>query len=74
MIFFASFAWPYTKQLITLVLWFAPTDYVSVSRRGSIFMWLDALAKWSIIDIFVLVVTIICLRISIKRYVHFYFV
>lgn len=67
LIFILSFAWPYTKQLLTLGLWFAPPRMVSVKRRGSILLWLDALAKWSMADIFVLVVTIVCLRVSIQR-------
>jgi uncharacterized paraquat-inducible protein A len=66
-IFLLSFAWPYTKQLITLGLWFAPPTMVSVSRRGSIFLWLDALAKWSMIDVFVLVLTIVSFRVSVQR-------
>lgn len=57
--------WPYTKQLITLCLWFAPPSVVSVSRRGSIFLWLDALAKWSMVDIFVLVLSVAAFRVSV---------
>jgi uncharacterized paraquat-inducible protein A len=68
MMFIASFAWPYTKSVVSLVLWFLPTGKCSVSTRGSIFLWLDALAKWSVVDIFVLVVTIVCLKVQIKRY------
>jgi len=58
--------WPYTKQFITLYLWFTPPSSVSVSKRGSIFVWLDALAKWSMIDIYILIITIVGFRISIK--------
>ena len=57
--------WPYTKQLITLFLWFASPGLVSISKRGSIFLWLDALAKWSMVDIFVLVVSVAAFRVSI---------
>ena len=53
-----SGVWPYTKQLITLSLWFLPPSVVSVTRRGHFLMWLDILAKWSMIDIFVLLITI----------------
>jgi Paraquat-inducible protein A len=38
---------------------------VSVSKRGSILLWLDFFAKWSIIDVFVLIITIVTFRISI---------
>lgn len=58
--------WPYTKQLITLGLWFVPSTWVSISRRGSILLWLDWLAKWSMIDIFVLVISIAAFRVTIK--------
>lgn len=61
-----SGVWPYTKQLITLFLWFSPTRWVSVSKRGSILSWLDALGKWSFIDIFVLVITLVAFRLSVK--------
>jgi hypothetical protein len=58
--------WPYTKLLITLWLWFTSPSNVSISRRGSILLWLDWLAKWSMIDIFVLVISIAAFRISIE--------
>lgn len=54
--------WPYTKQLITLALWFMPPTKLSVSRRESTLLWLDRLGKWSMIDIFVLVVSIAAFR------------
>ena len=66
-IFLLSFAWPYTKQLIILGLWFVPPSIVSVSRRGSTLLWLDFLGKWSIVDIFILVMVLVGFRISIER-------
>jgi Paraquat-inducible protein A len=60
--------WPYTKQAITLVLWFASPRTVSVEKRGSLLLWLDTLAKWSIVDIFVLIVTVAGFRVSVRRY------
>lgn len=68
-IFLLSFAWPYSKQLIVLGLWFAPPTTVSVSTRGSALHWLDLLGKWSIVDIFVLVMVLVGFRLSIQRYV-----
>jgi len=58
--------WPYTKLLITFWLWFSSPSNISISRRGSILTWLDWLAKWSMIDIFVLVISIAAFRISIE--------
>ena len=60
-----SGVWPYTKLLITLIFWFLPPCRLSVTRRGSILGLLDALAKWSTIDIFVLVISLIAFRISV---------
>ena len=54
--------WPYTKSLLTLCVWFLPPSKLTVSRRGTILMWLDMLAKWSMIDIFVLVISIAAFR------------
>jgi hypothetical protein len=62
MILVFSGIWPYTKQLITLALWFLPPSRCSVSRRESILLWLDCLGKWSMIDIFVLVISIAAFR------------
>jgi hypothetical protein len=61
-----SGAWPYIKQFTTLFLWVVSPKWVSVSRRGSIFLWLDRLAKWSIVDIFVLLMSIAAFNISIN--------
>ena len=66
MILIFSGIWPYTKQLITLALWFMSPAKVSISKRGSILLWLDWLAKWSMIDIFVLVISIAAFRVSIS--------
>ena len=52
-------------QILTLWLWFSSPSSVSISRRGSIFLWLDWLAKWSMLDIFVMVISIAAFRISI---------
>jgi len=58
--------WPYTKQVATLILWFTPTSWVAISRRGSILLWLDQLAKWSMIDIFILIVCLAAFRVSVN--------
>jgi uncharacterized paraquat-inducible protein A len=67
LIFLFSFVWPYTKTVLTIVLWCASPATVSVELRGSILLWLDFLAKWSTIDIFVLIVTIVSFRVSVER-------
>jgi hypothetical protein len=61
-----SGVWPYTKQILTFLLWFAPPTRVSVSTRGTWLLWLDALAKWSMIDVFVMIISIVAFRVSIR--------
>lgn len=56
--------WPYTKQLTTLFVWFVPPTFFS--HRGSLLRWLDILGKWSMIDVFVLLVTLASFRISVE--------
>jgi len=65
LILFFSGIWPYTKQFLTLALWFMPTKRMSISTRGTCLIWLDRLAKWSMIDIFVIVVCIAAFRVSV---------
>ena len=57
---------PYLKQSITLFLWFAPPKIVKVERRGTLLIWLDVLGKWSFIDIFVLLVSLVGFRIAVN--------
>jgi len=57
--------WPYTKQSITMFLWFMPTTRINARTRGFLFVWLDTFAKWSTIDIYILIITIVAFRISI---------
>lgn len=63
-IFIMIFAliWPYVKQFTTLFCWVLPPSTLSISRRGSIYLWLDTLAKWSMVDIFVLLISMIAFR------------
>ncbi len=68
-----SGVWPYTKQLVTLVVWFLPTKRVSSDRRGKILNWLDALGKWSMVDIFVLLMTLASFRLSVESPDHLSF-
>ncbi|KAL3792394.1 hypothetical protein ACHAW5_010455 [Stephanodiscus triporus] len=63
---FVLSAWPYMNLLISLFAWFAPPHWMSFKRRGSLFWWLDILGKWSIIKVFVLLMTLVPLRLSIE--------
>ena len=58
--------WPYTKQLVTLSLWFASPTIVTTRTRGTILNLLDEWGKWSMIDIYILILTMIAFRISVR--------
>jgi hypothetical protein len=65
--------WPYTKQFVIFVLWFLPPNRVSSKHRGRIFHWLDVLGKWSMVDVFVLLMSLASFRISIESPSHLEF-
>ena len=54
--------WPYLKNVIMLIAWFVP---MTLSRRSSLLQWLTRLAKWSLVDVFVIV--IICTGVKIDQ-------
>lgn len=56
--------WPYTKQAISIICWVAPPGRISISTRGNTYLWLDILAKWSMIDIFVILLYMISFRVK----------
>lgn len=58
--------WPYTKLLITFFLWMAKPSRVTVGKRGRVLEWLDALAKCSTVDIFVMIILLSAFDISIQ--------
>jgi hypothetical protein len=62
--------WPYSKQLTILGIWFLPTSRLTSERRGQILHWLDVLGKWSMVDVFVLLMSIASFRISIESPSH----
>ncbi|KAL3936622.1 MAG: hypothetical protein SGBAC_008099 [Bacillariaceae sp.] len=57
--------WPYIKIMLSLTMWMVPPARLSVSRRGRILLWIDALANLSIIDIFTLIVGVALLLVFI---------
>ena len=64
--------WPYVKQLISLVCWFVPPTKLSISTRGSTFLWLDTLAKWSMVDIFVMFVSMVSFKyVGLSVYIFY---
>ena len=54
-----SGVWPYLKCLLLLYSWFAPPWLFRPKQRGQTLQLLDILGKWSLIDIYVLVLCMI---------------
>mmetsp|Transcript_26664 Transcript_26664/g.73335 ORF Transcript_26664/g.73335 Transcript_26664/m.73335 type:complete len:2366 (+) Transcript_26664:359-7456(+) len=48
--------WPYIKLILSLIIWVVPPKYLGVKQRGTMLLWIDALARLSIIDIFTLII------------------
>ena len=54
-----SIVWPYVKLLLMLYSWVIPVSYLSLERRESLFTWMDAMGKYSLVDAFVLILVLI---------------
>ena len=57
--------WPYIKLLLLFWCWMASSAQLSPDRRGTVLAWIDALGKWSLLDIFVLVMFMVAFRFNI---------
>lgn len=64
LIVIASISWPYVKLLLTLAAWMFPNRRPQRSER--LLEIIDALGKWSFIDIFVLLIIMVAFRATIK--------
>jgi len=64
-LFVFSVLWPYVKQLVTLALWCAKPSTITHQRRGTAFSWLEAFGKWSIMDIYFLILSVSGFRVSL---------
>lgn len=66
LIAFFSGAWPYIKLASMLVAWVAPLKFLTVGRRETVLIVLDALGKWSLIDFFVMVLMLCAFYIQLQ--------
>lgn len=64
-IILVSLVWPYIRTLGMLSLWLVPPRVISAQRRGSLLVWLDFLAKWSMFDIYTLIVFLLAMNLNI---------
>ncbi len=57
----ASGVWPYTKTSLMMLCWFYP---MTAARRGYGLLWLARLGRWSLVDVYSVIVLIVGLRID----------
>lgn len=58
-----SIMWPYIKLILSLVSWVVP--FKNIRRREHFLEVIDALGKWSFVDIFVLLIIMVAFRQTI---------
>jgi len=58
--------WPYLKLVLLLFCWVAPTRLLSVNTRGRMLVVFDALGKWCMIDIFLMVMMSVAFRFHVE--------
>eukprot|EP01047_Picozoa_sp_COSAG01_P015416 COSAG01_NODE_772_length_13713_cov_71.721263_4_plen_357_part_00 len=62
-----SGVWPYSKLFMIMACWVLPPSCLSVRTRGQMLLTLDSMGKWSLIDLYVLVMTMIGFRLHITN-------
>lgn len=60
-----SCVWPYTKLVLMLVLWIIPSTIISKKLRDKILRVLFVLGKWSLIDSYFLILTVVGFHFAI---------
>jgi len=61
-----SGCWPYLKLLMMLACWFLPTRILSVARRQKVLDFLDAYGKWSLVDMFIMVIMMVAFKFNLS--------
>ena len=67
-----SGVWPYAKCLMMLTAWCLPSCCLSYKKRGQLLMTLDTLGKWSLIDLYVLAMTMLAFWVNIESPIRSY--
>jgi hypothetical protein len=60
-----SGAWPYIKLLLMLIVWCLKPSWLSSRKRGGLMQLLDIMGKWSLIDLYVLVMSMIAFYVQL---------
>ena len=65
LIFLMSCLWPYTKLAMMIIAWICPGSIIKPSRRESLFRFLDAVGKWSLMDSYVMIIMVVAFHFEI---------
>jgi len=60
-----SGSWPYIKIVMLYVVWFVPPSHLSLNVRRTMMRVLSILAKWALVDIFLLVMFDVAFRFHV---------
>jgi hypothetical protein len=71
MIILGSVIWPYVRMLTMLALFCLSPKRLHPTTRGTILVWLDFFAKWSMFDIYTLVVVMVIMNLKLTSPTEF---
>jgi hypothetical protein len=66
LIFILSGIWPYVKLILMILCWTLPINRLQIKSRGRILEILDFLGKWSLIDVFLLIIMMCVFNINVN--------
>jgi hypothetical protein len=66
MVIIFSGVWPYVKLLMMLFCWFTPTGVLSASKRLSMLEFLDNWGKWSLVDVYIMVLFMVAFHFELS--------
>lgn len=64
-VFLLSGAWPYVKLILALLCWVLPERRLALQSRERIAFWVDALGKWSLVDVYIVVFLISAFQLHV---------
>ena len=62
----ASCAWPVLKNLVLFYCWFAPSTLISKHFKHFLLEQLDWIGKWSLLDVYVVVIVVAALKVTVS--------
>ena len=57
--------WPYTKLTLIFSCWMLPPSRLRPKKRGQWLMTLDALGKWSLVDVYIIMFFMLAFRVNV---------